>query len=50
MQDEPTYTDAKFKAVRPKGQRYRLTFDWRNFLIVGGLAAMVGLARLLGMH
>lgn len=36
--DKPDWTDAKFKVVKPtRGQR-RWYFDWRNFLIVGGLS------------
>lgn len=37
---DPDVIDAKFKVVRPpRGQR-RPWFDWRNFLIVGGLSLL----------
>lgn len=45
--ETPKFIDAKFKVVRPKRQ-WRLTFDWRNFLIISGLCVAAGLARLLG--
>ena len=38
--------DAKFTVVHPK-RLWGLRFDWRNFLIVGGLTFIAGLARLL---
>jgi hypothetical protein len=45
---DPEWTDAKFKVVKP---RRRLlggwAFDWRNFLIVGGISALVALKALL---
>lgn len=35
--DEPKFIDAKFKVIRGRSGR-RPWFDWRNFLIVGGLS------------
>jgi hypothetical protein len=47
QRDEPRVIDAKFKVIRrPRGQR-RFWFDWRNFLIVGGLSAAAALRPLL---
>ena len=41
---EPEWTDAKFKVIRDRRPQRRPWFDWRNFLIVGGLSLM-GVAR-----
>lgn len=38
--------DAKFEVVRPAKPR-RWYFDWRNFLIVGALAAIAALRPLI---
>ena len=36
---DPKWTDAKFKVVSdPRPKRRYGWFDWRNFLIVGGLS------------
>lgn len=40
------YIDAEFKVIRPRRYR-REWFDWRNFLIIGGLTALAGLRGLL---
>jgi hypothetical protein len=37
--DDPGVIDAKFKVIRgPRRVQRRPWFDWRNFLIVGGLS------------
>lgn len=46
---KPDWTDAKFKVIRPKGG-WRLSFDWRNFLIISGVAVAVGLRTWLAGH
>ncbi len=47
---DPKWTDAKFDVVRqptPRRVGGGWWFDWRNFLIVGALSAIVSLAPLL---
>lgn len=44
----PPVIDAKFKVIRPP-RRWRIGFDWRNFLILTAIAA-VGLAKALLPH
>lgn len=43
--------DAQFDVVKPAPKpirrKWRLVFDWRNFLIVGGLSALVAARELL---
>lgn len=46
IEKTPRVIDAKFKVVRPARPR-RFWFDWRNFLIVGGLSAAAALRPLL---
>lgn len=46
---EPEWTDAKFKDIRPK-RGWRLTFDWRNFLLVSVIAVGVSLKTWLEGH
>lgn len=41
--------DAKFKVVSPK-RGWRLSFDWRNFLMVSGLTALFALKLLVVGH
>lgn len=36
--------DAKFKVIRDPRRKWRVWFDWRNFLIVGGLS-LIGVVR-----
>lgn len=44
---DPKWTDAEFTVVRgPRRQRWRW-FDWRNFLIVGGLSVAAVLREVL---
>lgn len=46
---DPEWTDAEFEVVEESPRRRGWWFDWRNFLLVGGLSALMGLARLLQM-
>lgn len=41
---EPKWTDVKFKVIRDPRPQRRPWFDWRNFLIVGGLS-LIGVLR-----
>lgn len=45
------WIDAKFEVIEQPRRKRRLFegwwFDWRNFLLVGGLAAIAGLGRLM---
>jgi hypothetical protein len=43
---DPKWTDAKFEVVKPR-RRGWVWFDWRNFLIVGGLSLIAALRPLL---
>ncbi len=45
MRKPNDWTDAKFKVVRDP--RRKPWFDWRNFLIVGGLGLIAALRPLL---
>lgn len=55
MKDD--YIDAKFEVVHPKRGffwwitiwRHGFHIDWRNALIIGGMAAATGIAQYLGM-
>lgn len=44
---DPKWTDAKFEVIRAPRRQRRAWFDWRNFLIVGGLSLIAALRSLL---